>query len=94
MAQPHRVIVLGGGFGGLEPHAKTQATPVVVIRIDRRNFHKRKVNAILNNKITSIQSITRVATRVRGCSRIHRRDLHSRRSIWPAHETRIQVGLA
>jgi NADH dehydrogenase FAD-containing subunit len=47
MAQPHRVIVLGGGFGGLEPHAKTQATPVVVIRIDRRNFHKRKVNAIL-----------------------------------------------
>ena len=39
MAQPHRVIVLGGGFGGLSAAQKLKRAPVEVILIDRRNFH-------------------------------------------------------
>ena len=39
MAQPHRVIVLGGGFGGLSAVQRLKRTPVEVILIDRRNFH-------------------------------------------------------
>lgn len=39
MAQSHRVIVLGGGFGGLSAVRKLKRAPVDVILIDRRNFH-------------------------------------------------------
>jgi NADH dehydrogenase len=39
MPQPHRVIVLGGGFGGLSAVQKLKRAPVEVILIDRRNFH-------------------------------------------------------
>jgi NADH dehydrogenase len=39
MAQPHRVIVLGGGFGGLSAVQRLKRVPVEVILIDRRNFH-------------------------------------------------------
>ncbi len=39
MAQPHRVIVLGGGFGGLSAVRRFKRAPVEVILIDRRNFH-------------------------------------------------------
>ncbi len=37
-AAPHRVAVIGGGFGGLEA-AKHCAAPVEVTLVDRRNFH-------------------------------------------------------
>jgi len=39
MPQRHRVIVLGGGFGGLSAVQKLKRAPVEVILIDRRNFH-------------------------------------------------------
>src|ERR1700738_3444795 len=39
MAQPYRVIVLGGGFGGLSAVQRLKHAPVEVILIDRRNFH-------------------------------------------------------
>src|ERR1700732_706514 len=41
MAQPRRVIVLGGAFGGLSAVQKLKRAPapVEVILIDRRNFH-------------------------------------------------------
>jgi NADH dehydrogenase len=39
MAQPHRVIVLGGGFGGLSAVQRLKRASVEVILIDRRNFH-------------------------------------------------------
>src|ERR1700730_4079889 len=39
MAQPHRVIVLGGGFGGLSAVQRLKRAPVEVILIDHRNFH-------------------------------------------------------
>jgi NADH dehydrogenase len=39
MEQLHRVIILGGGFGGLSAAQKLKHAPVRVTLIDRRNFH-------------------------------------------------------
>lgn len=36
---PHRVVVVGGGFGGLRAVRSLKNTPVEVTLIDRRNFH-------------------------------------------------------
>jgi NADH:ubiquinone reductase (H+-translocating) len=38
-AAPHRVAVIGGGFGGLEAAKHLAAAPVDLTLIDRRNFH-------------------------------------------------------
>ena len=35
----HRVVVVGGGFGGLQAVPKLRRAPVEVTLIDRRNFH-------------------------------------------------------
>jgi NADH:ubiquinone reductase (H+-translocating) len=37
--QKHRVIILGGGFGGLSAALRLKRAPVAVTLIDRRNFH-------------------------------------------------------
>jgi NADH dehydrogenase len=39
MAEKHRVVILGGGFGGLNAAQKLKRAPVDVTLIDRRNFH-------------------------------------------------------
>jgi len=39
VAQAHRVVILGGGFGGLNAAQKLKRAPVEVTLIDRRNFH-------------------------------------------------------
>src|SRR5437667_6568278 len=39
MDQKHRVVILGGGFGGLAAAQKLRRAPVEVTLIDRRNFH-------------------------------------------------------
>jgi NADH dehydrogenase len=39
MASPHRVLILGGGFAGLNAAQKLRRAPVEVTLIDRRNFH-------------------------------------------------------
>lgn len=39
MADPHQVVILGGGFGGLYAAQKLKHAPVQVTVIDRRNFH-------------------------------------------------------
>src|ERR1700689_3878615 len=36
---PHRVVILGGGFGGLYAAKALRSAPVDVPLIDRRNFH-------------------------------------------------------
>ncbi len=35
----HRVVVVGGGFGGLQAVSKLRRAPVQVTLVDRRNFH-------------------------------------------------------
>jgi NADH:ubiquinone reductase (H+-translocating) len=37
--QTHRVVVVGGGFGGLRAVSKLKRAPVEVTLVDRRNFH-------------------------------------------------------
>jgi len=39
MEQKHRVVILGGGFGGLNAAQKLRRASVEVTLIDRRNFH-------------------------------------------------------
>jgi NADH dehydrogenase len=39
MAQKHRVVILGGGFGGLYAAQALKHAPVEVTVLDRRNFH-------------------------------------------------------
>ena len=38
-SSPHRVVVIGGGFGGLQACLKLARLPVEVTLVDRRNFH-------------------------------------------------------
>jgi NADH dehydrogenase len=39
VAKTHRVVVVGGGFGGLHATQCLKNVPVTVTLIDRRNFH-------------------------------------------------------
>ena len=39
MAQTHRVLILGGGFAGLNAAQKLKRAPVEITLVDRRNFH-------------------------------------------------------
>jgi NADH:ubiquinone reductase (H+-translocating) len=39
MAQTHRVLILGGGFAGLNAAQKLGRAPVEITLVDRRNFH-------------------------------------------------------
>src|SRR5215471_5652082 len=38
-AKTHRVVVIGGGFGGLQATQCLKRVPVTLTLIDRRNFH-------------------------------------------------------
>jgi NADH dehydrogenase len=38
-AGPHRIVVVGGGFGGLQATLKLARMPVEITLVDRRNFH-------------------------------------------------------
>ncbi len=39
MHRPHRVVIIGGGFGGLYAAQALQRAPVQVTLLDRRDFH-------------------------------------------------------
>src|SRR5271157_401706 len=39
MASEHRVVIVGGGFGGLYAARRLGNVPVTLTLVDRRNFH-------------------------------------------------------
>jgi NADH:ubiquinone reductase (H+-translocating) len=39
MSSPHRVVIVGGGFGGLNAARALRRSPVEITLIDKRNFH-------------------------------------------------------
>src|SRR6202046_2392231 len=39
MTEPHKVVILGGGFGGLSAAKRLKHAPVQVTLIDRCNYH-------------------------------------------------------
>ena len=39
MAETHKVVILGGGFGGLAAALKLKNAPVQITLIDRCNYH-------------------------------------------------------
>jgi len=39
MAAMRKVVIIGGGFGGLEATRALKRAPVAVTLIDRRNYH-------------------------------------------------------
>src|SRR4029077_14434697 len=39
MAGRHRVVIVGGGFGGLSAARALKSAPVDITLIDRRNYH-------------------------------------------------------
>src|ERR1700743_1599989 len=36
---PHRVVIVGAGFGGLEATYRLKGTPIQITLVDRRNHH-------------------------------------------------------
>jgi NADH dehydrogenase FAD-containing subunit len=59
---PHRVVVVGGGFGGLQAVMKLRRTAVKVTLVDRRNFHQP------NSQIPRLAMNTRCRCRTEGMS--------------------------
>ena len=39
MADAHRVVIIGGGFGGLSAAKRLRHVPVQVTLLDRQNYH-------------------------------------------------------
>ncbi|MBI4536886.1 MAG: FAD-dependent oxidoreductase [candidate division NC10 bacterium] len=39
MGDVHRVVIVGGGFGGLQAARSLKKAPMAVTVVDRRNFH-------------------------------------------------------
>ncbi len=39
MADPHKVVIIGGGFGGLSAALKLKHAPVEITLVDRHNYH-------------------------------------------------------
>src|SRR5437899_5434488 len=39
MDRPHQVVIIGGGFGGLNAALTLKRAPVQITLLDRRNFH-------------------------------------------------------
>ena len=62
--RPHRVVVVGGGFGGLQAVRGLRRGPVEVTLIDRRNFHL--FQPLLYQVATGAVSAGEIASPLRG----------------------------
>jgi NADH dehydrogenase len=66
-AERHRVVILGGGFGGLRAAQSLAKTPVDITVIDRRNFHL--FQPLLYQVATGALSGAEIASPIRGILR-------------------------
>lgn len=85
MPQLHRVVILGGGFGGLGAALKLKNAPVQVILVDRRNYHL--FQPLLYQVATGTLSPANIASPLRN---VLRRQKNA--SVLLAEATRIDVG--
>jgi NADH dehydrogenase len=69
MAQP-RIIIVGGGFGGLAAAKALRKTPAEVILIDRSNHHL--FQPLLYQVATAVLTPGQIATPIRGILRNHK----------------------
>src|ERR1700682_1017043 len=70
MSSPHRVVILGGGFGGLLTAQRLKRAPVEITLIDRRNFHL--FQPLLYQVATGALSPGEIASPLRVVLRKHR----------------------
>ena len=63
MDPAHRVVIIGGGFGGLETAKRLKRAPVQVTLLDRRNFYL--FQALLYKVATGGLSPANIATPLR-----------------------------
>jgi NADH dehydrogenase len=73
----HRVVIVGGGFGGLQAARALRDAPVTVTLVDRRNFHL--FQPLLYQVATGALSPADITSPLRGILRRHR---HTR--VWLA----------
>jgi NADH:ubiquinone reductase (H+-translocating) len=66
----HRVVVVGGGFGGLQAVQRLRRAPVHVTLVDRRNFHL--FQPLLYQVATGALSPGEIAAPLRGVLKRHR----------------------
>jgi NADH:ubiquinone reductase (H+-translocating) len=62
--RPHRVVVIGGGFAGLQTVRALRRAPVEVTLVDRRNFHL--FQPLLYQVATGALAAAEIATPLRG----------------------------
>jgi NADH:ubiquinone reductase (H+-translocating) len=70
MADLHRVVILGGGFGGLHAAQALKRAPVHVTLVDRRNFHL--FQPLLYQVATGALSPANIAAPLRNVLKHHR----------------------
>src|SRR5205823_6264964 len=70
MEPKHKVVILGGGFGGLAAAQKMKRVPVEITLIDRRNFHL--FQPLLYQVATGSLSPGEIAAPLRSLVRRHR----------------------
>jgi len=68
--QLHRILIIGGGFGGLYAARSLRRAPVQVILIDRRNFHL--FQPLLYQVATGVLSPANIAAPLRAILKRHR----------------------
>ena len=70
-ASPHRIVIVGAGFGGLEAVHRLSRVPASITLVDRRNHHL--FQPLLYQVATASLATSEIAWPVRHLLRRHRR---------------------